>query len=226
MTALLLLHPGTPLLFQGQEFASSSPFVYFADHKTELARDVRRGRAEFLTQFRHLDRPGLLEEVSDPGDSATFERCKLDFRERETHAGIYRLHRDLLTLRKTDPAFRQQRRGAVDGAVLGDNAFVLRYFVEGESDRLLVVNVGRDLHLDRAPEPLLAPPPGYGWDILWSSEDRAYGGEGTPPVETLDGWRIMGEAAVVLAPVSRAEPSHAKERMKELQRRERTKLGE
>ncbi len=45
MTALLLLAPGTPMLFQGQEFAASAPFVYFADHRPELAsRSLRAGR--------------------------------------------------------------------------------------------------------------------------------------------------------------------------------------
>jgi maltooligosyltrehalose trehalohydrolase len=54
MTALLLLAPGTPMLFQGQEFAASSPFLYFADLLPEPAHKVRRGRAEFLAQFRSL----------------------------------------------------------------------------------------------------------------------------------------------------------------------------
>src|SRR5690606_38790927 len=52
MTALLLLGPQTPMLFQGQEYAASSPFFYFADHNPELARLVAKGRAEFLAQFR------------------------------------------------------------------------------------------------------------------------------------------------------------------------------
>ena len=51
LTALLLLGPATPMLFQGQEFAASSPFLYFADHHGALADQVRKGRAEFLAQF-------------------------------------------------------------------------------------------------------------------------------------------------------------------------------
>ena len=68
-------------------------------------------------------------------------------------------------------------------------------------DRLLLVNLGRDLHLDPAPEPLLAPPEGRRWSVLWSSEDPRYGGGGTVPPETEDNWRIPGEAAVVLVPM-------------------------
>jgi len=200
MTALFLLAPGTPLLFQGQEFAASSPFLYFADHHPELNKLVRAGRMEFLKQFRSLTAPESGSIFSDPGDRHTFERCKLDFSERETHAAYYTVHRDLLRLRREDPAFRAQVHGGVDGAVLAENAFVLRYFVNGGADRLLVVNLGRDLTFDPAPEPLLAPPEGCRWRLLWSSESTAYGGNGTLEPEREDSWHIPGEAAFVLAP--------------------------
>jgi maltooligosyltrehalose trehalohydrolase len=229
MTTLLLLSPATPLLFQGQEFAASSPFLYFADHKPDLARQVKQGRAEFLTQFRHLNRPGIADELADPSELSSFEQCKLDFSERKKNAKVYQLHKDLLALRKSDPAFRQQKRGSVDGAVLGERVFVLRFFAaEGgeRADRLLLINTGCDLHLDQTPEPLLAPPRGCGWDVLFSSEDPKYGGEGTSPVETLDGWRVMGEAAVVLRPVPRPVPTGTDELMAARKHRERTKLGE
>ena len=68
--------------------------------------------------------------------------CKLDFSERATHGGTYALHRDLLRLRRDDPVIGQQRRGAVDGAVLGPAAFVLRYFGTAGNDRVLIVNLG------------------------------------------------------------------------------------
>src|ERR1043165_7567770 len=50
LTALLLLAPQTPMLFQGQECAASAPFLYFADHKPEVARSVAKGRRDFLQQ--------------------------------------------------------------------------------------------------------------------------------------------------------------------------------
>lgn len=200
LTALLLLAPGTPMLLQGQEFAASTPFLYFADHKPELAELVRKGRNKFLAQFRSLALPEVQANLPDPVNPATFEQCKLNFAERESHSEIYQLHRDLLRLRREDPAFRRQRPRGVDGAVLGANAFVLRFFAENNADRLLLVNLGRDLHLDPAPEPLLAPPTTANWRVLWSSEDPRYGGAGTPPLDTEDNWRIPGEAAVVLAP--------------------------
>jgi maltooligosyltrehalose trehalohydrolase len=200
MTALMLLGPGTPMLFQGQEFCSSSPFLYFADHEPSLAKLVARCRARFLAQFPSINTPEMRSRLADPTDPATFQRCKLDLSERETHAEDYRLHQHLIRLRREDPVFSLQAAGGMDGAVLGDEAFVLRFFSPDGSDRLLLVNLGRDLHLDPAPEPLLAPPEGSVWSILWSSESPEYGGRGQPPVETREGWRIPGESAIVLAP--------------------------
>jgi maltooligosyltrehalose trehalohydrolase len=201
LTALLLLAPSTPMLFQGQEFSASAPFLYFADHEPELAQSVREGREEFLTQFRSLATPEAQAALADPSDPATFQRSRLDLSERERHAEAYSLHRDLLRLRKEDPAFSAQRTGGVEGAVLAPEAFVLRFFESNGEDRLLVVNLGRELHLEPAPEPLLAPVRRSGWRVLWSSEDTRYGGAGTPPVETDEGWRIPAHSAVVLEPL-------------------------
>jgi maltooligosyltrehalose trehalohydrolase len=198
MTALLLLAPGTPMLFQGQEFGASSPFLFFADHKKELVQTVRRGRIEFLSQFPSLATAEMSSRFPDPSDPATFERSKLDHSERERHAEIYALHRDLLQLRREDPVFRVQKPGGVDGAVLAEEAFLLRFFGEEGNDRLLLVNFGIDLHLDPAPEPLLAPPESAEWAKMWSSEDPKYGGYGTPPLQTRENWHIPGHAAVLL----------------------------
>jgi maltooligosyltrehalose trehalohydrolase len=208
MTAFLLLSPPTPMLFQGQEFASSSPFLYFADHRGELGDKVRQGRAAFLTQFPSIATPEMMATLPDPSDPGTFERCKVDFAERGRHESIYAMHRDLIRLRRRDPVFRAQRPRGVDGAVLGPEAFVLRFFAtpspeeDGGADRLLLVNLGVDLALDPAPEPLLAPPADTLWRILWSSDDVAYGGPGIAPIETRYNWRIPGHAAVVLEPMS------------------------
>ncbi len=184
MTALWLLAPGTPMLFQGQEFAASSPFVFFADHHPELAALVRRGRWDFLAQFRSIAAAGGKTGLPDPHDPAAFECCKLDFAERQTNRKYYDLHRDLLRLRREDPVFAAQRPRGVDGAVLGPHALVLRYFSDDGQDRLLLVNLGRDLHLAPASEPLLAPPAGQRWLLRWSSEDPRYGGCGTAPPDT------------------------------------------
>src|SRR5262249_38611286 len=155
-TALTLLAPSTPMLFMGQEHASSKPFLYFADHAPDLARLVGMGRREFLTQFRPLNQ-GALEGLPDPADAGTFERCRLDHGEGERHPEAWALHRDLLRLRREDAVLRGQGAGGFDGAVLCAQAFVLRFFDAAGDDRLLIVNLGVDLHLSPAPEPLLAP---------------------------------------------------------------------
>jgi maltooligosyltrehalose trehalohydrolase len=204
LTAFLLLSPPTPMLFQGQEFASSAPFLYFADHAGELGDKVREGRAAFLTQFPSIASPEMMATLPDPSDPDTFERCKLDFAERGRHESIYAMHRDLIRLRRRDPVFRAQRPHGVDGAVLGPEAFLLRFFGAESADRLLLVNLGVDLTLDPAPEPLLAPPADTLWRVLWSSDDVAYGGAGIAPLESRDNWRIPGHAAVVLEPMPAA----------------------
>jgi maltooligosyltrehalose trehalohydrolase len=219
LTALLLLGPGTPMLFQGQEFAASSPFVYFADHKPELARLVAQGRAKFLSQFPGVATPEMQARLPDPGSRATFERCKLDLDERQRHAEAYDLHRDLLRLRRQDAVFSAQRPGGVDGAVLGEQAFVLRFFGEEGDDRLLVVNLGRDLPLDPAPEPLIAPPLHKAWTILWSSESPRYGGQGVPPLASEGNWILPGEAALVLTPRELTAEERAAEEARFLPRR-------
>jgi maltooligosyltrehalose trehalohydrolase len=200
MTALTLLGPGTPMLFQGQEFAASTPFFYFADHNQELTELVRKGRAEFLSQFRNLATPGIQAVLVNPGDPLTFERSKLDLSERAQNSAIYEMHRDLLRLRREDPVLSAQRPGGVDGAVLGDEAFVLRLFGAEGDDRLLLVNLGVDLRLNPAPEPLLAPPEGMEWRILWSSEDPRYGGLGVAPLDAEETLHLPGHAAVALRP--------------------------
>jgi maltooligosyltrehalose trehalohydrolase len=209
ITALMLLAPGTPMLFQGQEFAASSPFFFFADHTPELGHLVNRGRREFLKQFANLALPEMQAAIPEPTDPATFERSKLDLSERQKHTELYALHRDLLRLRRQDPVLHAQRPGGIDGAVLGLETFVLRFFGAPGDDRLLVVNLGPNLHLDPAPEPLLAPPLHRVWETLWSSEDPRYGGMGTTPLDTETNWLIPGHAAVVLRPIDAQEGQHA-----------------
>ncbi len=201
MTAAWLLAPGTPLFFQGQEFGASNPFLYFADHVDTLARLVQKGRHEFLGQFRSIAHPDLQQFLPDPGAPETFVGSKLDLTERITRAEVYALHRDLLRLRREDEIFRAQRGDRLHGAVIGPEAFVLRYFGEDDDCRLLVINLGRDLFPNPTSEPLMAPPRGKRWEVLWYSEHPRYGGCGAPPLETNSHWRIPGRAAVVLHPV-------------------------
>lgn len=210
MTALLMLMPGTPMLFQGQEFGATTPFLYFCDHRAEIGKRVREGRAKFLAQFRSLSLPEMQPVFADPGNPHTFEMAKLDFAERSRNAEAYQLHKDLIALRRSDAVFSNPQPRAMDGAVLSDAAFVLRYFSSGHGDRLLVVNLGTDLYLSPSPEPLLAPVRDGAWRVIWSSEDPKYGGLGTFPPDAEDNWRIPGNAAVVLSSREPAKPGESK----------------
>jgi maltooligosyltrehalose trehalohydrolase len=198
MSTLLMLMPGTPMLFQGQEYGATTPFLFFCDHKAEISKLVREGRAKFLSQFRSLSLPEMQSILADPGNPHTFEMSKLDFSERDRNPESYQLYKDLIALRRQDPVFSTPHYRGVDGAVLSSSAFLLRYFSESHGHRLLIVNLGTDLYLSPDPEPLLAPVSGKPWRVLWSSEDPKYGGLGTFPSDARDNWRIPGNAAVAL----------------------------
>jgi maltooligosyltrehalose trehalohydrolase len=201
LTALTMLMPGTPMLFQGQEFGATTPFLYFADHRPELAAAVQNGRAAFIAQFASVATADMQRQLAAPHAPATFERCKLDWSERDRHACVLRLYRDLIALRRRDVAFAPRDRASIDGAVIGAEAFVVRFFTEeAGGQRLLLVNLGVDLARPSIAEPLVAPPAGYAWRTCWSSEAPDYGGGGTPEVCGADGWHVSGHSAVVLKP--------------------------
>jgi len=197
LTALMLLSPATPMLFMGQEFGASNPFLYFADHAdANLAASVHKGRKEFLAQFPSYASAEAQAVVSDPSDPAVFARSKLSFSERMTHAPLYLFHQDLLRVRREDPLIARQDRTQLDGAVLGSDALVLRFFGdEDTADRLLVVNLGLDLEYVPAPEPLLAPISDGWWRLQWSSDDPRYGGPGIIKPCGPNGWHIPGASA-------------------------------
>jgi len=194
LTALLLLGPQTPLLFMGQEFHAAAPFLYFADHQEPLRTQVREGRREFLAQFAGVS----AAELTDPGDEAAFLRSKLDWSQCHDDNTALRLHRDLLLLRRSDPVIRAQGVAGFDGAVLGEGALLLRWFHAAGGDRMLVVNLGDDLRERSLPEPLLAPPPGTNWALLWSSEHVRYGGGGAVFQDPAQGWLLPGRCALLL----------------------------
>lgn len=197
LTALLLLGPQTPLLFQGQEFDSSAPFLYFADHRGDLGAAVRDGRKVFLAQFPSMTSAAAQAALADPSDPATFERCKLDHSEKTRNAGAVALHRDLLRL-------RAEARGSLSGAVLTPEAFALRWQGPRGDARLLVVNLGASGDLMPS-EPLLAAPGSGAWELHWSSERPEYGGSGVvSPVDEQGRWSLPTQCASLLRGVCRA----------------------
>jgi len=124
--ALLLLAPETPLLFMGQEWAASTPFLYFTDHNPELGKLVTEGRREEFKGFAAFSSPEGRERIPDPQAASTFARSHLRWqeREREPHASVLRLARALLRLRGSMVA-RGQRDAQADAA--DPSTVVLRY---------------------------------------------------------------------------------------------------
>jgi maltooligosyltrehalose trehalohydrolase len=104
--ALVLCSPFIPLLFQGEEYAATTPFLYFTNHDDELGRIVSEGRRREFAEFGWNP-----AEIPDPQDPATFQRSKLDWTEmeREPHASILEWHRQLIQLRKSAPELTDGR---------------------------------------------------------------------------------------------------------------------
>ena len=97
---MTLTSPFTPMLFQGEEWAASSPFAFFTDHADELGRAVSQGRFEEFAQT------GWDEAlVPDPQDAATFQSSKLDWSELTIgrHDVLLTVYRQLAELRRTIP---------------------------------------------------------------------------------------------------------------------------
>jgi maltooligosyltrehalose trehalohydrolase len=172
LSALLLLGPWTPLLFQGQEWGAPESFQYFCDHTPELQESVARGRQTFLSQFTRRAQAGDAGSVIG---RATFDACRLDHPTTPLDVPAWRLHRDALALRHTIRfAERALLGSAPDPAVLllrpADSATGM--------DALVAVNLGPDRRLDGLSDPLVAPHEGCTWRLTWCSEDTAYGGAG------------------------------------------------
>jgi maltooligosyltrehalose trehalohydrolase len=198
LTALLLLSPSVPLLFQGQEFGSTRPFTYFADHDGELADAVEAGRRQFMMQFSGPAQPAMQERLPCPHDARTFEQCKLLDDERDADSPLRRLHRDLIHLRRTDRVLADVGTAAVgiESSAPHHSVVVIRYLA-ASSHRLVIVNLADD-HESPMNEPLFAPP-GGDWRMVWSSEDPAYDGSGATPLVPDGRWLLQARSATLLA---------------------------
>ena len=100
--ALVLLAPSVPLLFMGEEFGATTPFLYFCDFGPDLAAKVKEGRRREFSRFPQFAAPETRECIPDPNDPETFARSRLDWRQagREKGRRWLRLYRELLALRR------------------------------------------------------------------------------------------------------------------------------
>ena len=175
-STLLLLAPETPLLFMGQEFAASSPFLYFTDHEERLGRLITEGRRkEFATSSGFAD-PAARQRIPDPQAQETFIRSKLDLGERQRNAGIYTLYRELLRLRRDDPVFSRPDRARTEAACLGDRCIVVRRW-SASHERLVIANFGTEIRLDQVRGLALQWLTEGNWKLELSTRDSRFGGE-------------------------------------------------
>ena len=105
-SVVLLTAPMTPLLFMGQEWGASTPFLYFTDHQPALGKLVTEGRRREFKDFPAFSSPGAAERIADPQLPATFESSRLRWDEQSQgeHARVLALYRELLALRRRHEA--------------------------------------------------------------------------------------------------------------------------
>ncbi|WP_394836704.1 malto-oligosyltrehalose trehalohydrolase [Pendulispora rubella] len=140
VSMLFLLLPMTPLLFMGQEWAASTPFLYFTDHEAALGRAITKGRREEFKTFEAFSHPAATAAIPDPQKVETFERSRLRWEERGEvhHARVQRLYRELIAMRRSDAVFRRGTRERLTATVQGE-LLVVRQWLDAEV-RVLLVN--------------------------------------------------------------------------------------
>jgi maltooligosyltrehalose trehalohydrolase len=178
--ALLLLAPQTPMLFMGEEWGETNPFLYFCDFHDELADAVREGRRNEFRRFARFSSRKARETIPDPNARKTFETSRLDWSklEKPEHAERLALVNELLALRARLIA---PRLPAVHGTAEAAGSLVAARWALSDGSQLAVVaNLGPSQQ-DRAgpvPEtPLWAQPADCHlepavppWSVVWTLE--------------------------------------------------------
>ncbi len=177
-STLLLTAPETPLLFMGQEWAASSPFLYFTDHNPELGALVTEGRRREFRHFSAFTDPNIRTRIPDPQAEQTFLASKLNWeeREREPHAGTLRLYRDLLRLRKTEPALKPG--GTHDARAVAEGTILIRRTARPGGESILVL-------VALTPGVVVAVNEPH-WNVVLTTEDAVYAQFPRNPAITAD----------------------------------------
>ncbi len=190
-SVLLLLAPETPLLFMGQEWASSSPFQYFTDHNPELGQQVTEGRRREFARFASFSNPAARERIPDPQSPSTFTRSRLNWEEteEEPYSSVRRLYEALLHLRADNLIFGDSARSAFEIVPLGEHGLLLcRKSAVGRL--LAVIQLRKSGAYDLQEHALAELPQEMAWETVLTTEDPAYTVDATPiqlslkPLET------------------------------------------
>jgi maltooligosyltrehalose trehalohydrolase len=179
-SAVLLLAPQTPLLFMGQEWAASSPFLYFTDHNPELGRLIAEGRRSEFGHFSAFADPKHRERIPDPQAETTFGQSKLnwDERDRDPHRGTLALYRALLALRRGEPALRAATRATFDATTWDADTLVMRWGGNDGSRLMLVARLCGAGTFRAADRPDFGP---GAWRVLLHTEESRFSTDSRPP---------------------------------------------
>jgi malto-oligosyltrehalose trehalohydrolase len=177
MLAVTLLAPAPPLLFMGEEWAASSPFLFFCDFEPELAEKVTAGRRSEFGSFAEFADPAARERIPDPSDSATFERSKLrwDELEREPHRAWLDYYRHLLRLRAIEIAPRVAHVRGEDAGFekIGERGLRARFRLDDGTVLGLEANLAPEAAPGYSPHPQ-----GF---VVFSTHDPSYPETIAPP---------------------------------------------
>jgi maltooligosyltrehalose trehalohydrolase len=175
---LAFIHPYTPMLFMGEEWAASSPFLFFTDHNPELGRLVREGRVKEYADY--LRDAGLAVDpatIPDPQAESTFLACKLRWDEatEPPHAGMLELYRDLVGYRRVAPVLRLNTQGQVRAVAFetADTIAVRTDAADESGEAMLAIVRLKGSGTVASPE-LDALLEGKDWRLVLSTEDELY----------------------------------------------------
>jgi maltooligosyltrehalose trehalohydrolase len=141
--ALQLLCPQIPLLFMGEETASTTPFRFFTDHNEDLAKAVREGRRREFASLAQFSDAKLLNQIPDPNAAETFHHSKVTAGE-TLAAHRLQLYRTLLALRRTEIVPRLAHTRACDAEAVGPAAVTAHWRMGDGSTLTLASNLGRE----------------------------------------------------------------------------------
>jgi maltooligosyltrehalose trehalohydrolase len=141
--ALVLLCPQIPLMFMGEETGSKSPFLFFTDHKDELANAVREGRRHEFASFPQFNDMTLLEEIPDPNDIAAFVQS-IPVNDEDCGSRRQQLYRTLLAIRRTEIMPRLAGSRAIDASAIGAEAVMASWRMNDGAKLAIYCNLGKD----------------------------------------------------------------------------------
>jgi 1,4-alpha-glucan branching enzyme len=172
----MFLAPPIPLLFMGEEWDASTPFLFFCDFEPELARLVTAGRRDEFKHFAAFSDPAARERIPDPSAASTFAASKLQWSEVEApeHGAALAFHRELLRVRREQIAPRTARVRGIDAGFekIGPRGLHAWWTLDGET-----------LHM----EANLGPDPGGGFTerprgvSIFATHREEFTGAAAPP---------------------------------------------